>query len=108
MGGNSLRTETYYTRKERNKIVKAANANGESVIHDNFLENDLKELILDVRVDVIPPSFYLHKALEKRLANDTLTFKDMKILMRLERGMPLLQTTLDKIKSGIINFFNRN
>jgi len=102
-----LRTETYYTKKQRREIVRIANANDESVIHDNFYPDGRKELVLDVRESEPNPLFLLQKELVKNLENDTLTFKQLKIMMRIERGLPLQQTTLDKLKSGLVNFFNQ-
>jgi len=102
-----MRTVFYHTRKERRQIVKDANAMGESVIHDDFLNDGLKRLTLDIKIAPHDPLIDLTKELLEKLKNDTITFAELKILLRIEHNLPLLQSTLERMKARITNFITR-
>jgi len=86
----------YYNDKQRNKLIKFYEAQGQTMTHDNFLQ-DKKELVFDVLSIVEDPEFILKKLLLGKLQNNTITFKQLKTLIRLEHGYELTQTTRDII-----------
>lgn len=102
-----MRTVEYHTKRERRQIVKAANLQGESVIHDDFLQDGLKRLTLAIRTDEVDPLFLEKKYLIAKLENDTMTFAELKILLRIEHGLKLQQSTIDRMKARVTNFITR-
>jgi len=113
-----LRIEFYFNAKQRKRLTGEANLRGETVIHDDFLENGKKRLTFDIIPDKIPsPREILLELLLGKLQNNTITFEQLKTLIRLEHNFELTQTTRDKIliavqgvigslRDRIINAFN--
>jgi len=113
-----MSTFLYRTNRRRKLIIKSREALGETMKHDNFLPSGEKELIFHVRPPDIPdPKHILLKLLLGKLQNNTITFEQLKTLIRLEHGFELTQTTRDKIliavqgvigslRDRIINAFN--
>jgi len=117
----SLETEDYPTRKAMKKGKILRHADGWSSLHTDIINTGFH-----VTYDKEDPNRQpteeeirekLRKLLVKTIENDTITFEDLKMLMRLERGLELEQTTIDKLIvvrqggfSGIIqrikNLFN--
>jgi len=92
-----VRTEIYHTAKQRRNILKTAVINGETMIHDNFF-SDHKEMVFDVVPKLPPdPKEILLELLLGKLRNNTITFEQLKTLIRLEHKFELTQTTRDKI-----------
>jgi len=110
MGGNlTIETEFYPTRKvmKREKLLR--NKNGWRSLHTSFRNNNEFEGYNVVFVNGLDDpdnsdqakSNRLRSELQglliKTLENDTITFKDYKILLRLERGLELQQSTINKL-----------
>jgi len=93
-----MRSEFYRTQFQRKQFLDIATRNGETMIHDNFLPNGRKELVFDILPPDQPdPNRILLKLLLEKLQNNTITFEQLKTLIRLEHGFELTQTTRDKI-----------
>ena len=102
----------------RKKIIFARHALGESMIHDDFLNDGRKRLTFDIIADVpLEPDQVLLKLLLEKLENNTITQEQLKTVIRIEHGFILTQTTRDKIliavqgivgtlRQRIINAFN--
>jgi len=92
----------YRTNRRRKQIIEARESLGETMKHDNFLPSGEKELIFEVRpIEPPDPVFILRKLLLGKLENNTMTFEQLKTLIRIEHGFPLTQTTRDKILIAI-------
>jgi len=89
--------EIYHSMRERKRICDKKNRNGEILKHDEFLPNGLKRLTFEVENRIEDPNFILNKLLLGKLQNNTITFEQLKTLIRLEHGFELTQTTRDKI-----------
>jgi len=97
--------ETYPTRKvmKRQKQLKALV--GFSSLHTDFIDNKFRVTFVngsddpansdEARDDKL--KFKLRQLLIRSIENDTITFTDLKMLMRLERGLKLQQSTIDKL-----------
>jgi len=100
-----LRTEFYNSRKQLKILTKAANQIGESTIHIDFINRQGKRtdgksgrVEFDIKQDPTnKPEVILLSLLLDKLKNNTLTFEQLKTLIRLEHGFELTQTTRDKI-----------
>jgi len=92
-----MRTVTYFTQRQRKTELELAHRSGETMIHDDFLVNS-KQLTFDILPDIPPdPNQILKELLLEKLKNNTITFEQLKTLIRLEHGFELTQTTRDKI-----------
>jgi len=93
-----MRTQNYRSPNQRKQFLKIAHSNGETMLHDDFLANNVKRLTFDV-VPVLPPdpNEILKELLLGKLQNNTITFEQLKTLIRLEHEFELTQTTRDKI-----------
>jgi len=93
-----MRSQIYVNNRQRVKFLRESERNGETLIHDNFLANNRKELVFDtLPIDPEDPNRILLKLLLVKLQNDTITDQQLKTLIRLEHGFELTQTTRDKI-----------
>jgi len=125
----TIQIHNFPTRKVMKKEKKKMNQLGFRSLHTDFINNNESQGFKVTFVNgVDDPNnseeqktreirFELRELLIKTIENDTITFKDYKMLMRLERGLELQQTTIDKLIvikqggfSGIIqrikNLFN--
>jgi len=102
-----MRTVDYHTKRERRQIVKAANLQGESTIHDDFLADGLKRLTLGIRTDEVDPLIAERRYLLAKLEADTMTFAELKTLLRIEHGLKLQQSTIDRMRARVTNFITR-
>jgi len=128
-GNNLIEIETFRTRKimKREKLIRTTN--GWRPLHTDFVDNNESDGYRVTFVNGLDDSSNSDEAKENQskqrlrdlliqtIENDTITFSDLKILMRLERGLELQQSTIDKLiivrqggLSGIIqrikNLFN--
>jgi len=125
----TIQIENYPTRKVMKKNKKIMNRAGFRSLHTDFIDNDeskgYKVTFVNGKddpnnseeVQKSKTRFRLQKLLVKTIENNTITFEDYKMLMRLERGLELKQSTIDKLiivrqggVSGIVqrikNLFN--
>ncbi len=86
-----MRIKYYNSKDERKTILDDANSLGESIIHDDFLDKDGNatdgtkgKLTLDVVASVPNPDFVRLKELNQKLDDDTITFDELKELLRLQ------------------------
>jgi len=125
----TVQIEFYPTRKVMKRDKKIMNLAGFRPLHTDFIDNDESKGYRvtfvngsddpnsseDVREDRL--RFKLRKLLIKTIENNTIDWNDYKILLRLERGLKLQQSTIDKLiivrqggLSGIVqrirNLFN--
>jgi len=121
--------ETYPTRKVMRRDKNIMSKAGFRPLHTDFIDNDKSKGFRVTFVNELDDpdnseeqktrnlQFKLRKLLIRTIENDTITFEDLKILMRLERGLELQQSTIDKLivvrqggLSGIVqrikNLFN--
>ncbi len=85
-----MRTVFYKTPAKRRSLVKAAEAKGETMIHDDFCVGPNQENRLTFGVLPKPepdPRAIRMKDLTAKLKDDTITFDEMKQLLRAERGL---------------------
>lgn len=95
-----MRTDVYFSPRQRRNFIRSAQSNGETMIHDNHF-SDRKELVFDIQIIPENPVFQLRKLLLGKLRNNTITFEQLKTLIRIEHGFELTQTTRDKILIAI-------
>lgn len=102
----TIKTQIYTTRKVMKREKKKMNQLGFRALHTNFIDNDESNGFNVTFVDSIDEpknsdesivKDRLTALLIKTLENDTITFQDLKILMRLERDLELKQSTIDKL-----------
>lgn len=91
----------YASRREREFFIKREN---QEMLHDDFIDiNDNPtdgnsgRLTFENTIEPIDPNDILFKLLLGKLKNDTITISQLKMLIRLEHGFELTQTTRDKI-----------
>jgi len=89
------------------------------VLHTDFIDNKFKVTFVDGddRPENSPENkeinlqLKLIELLVKSIENDTITWEDYKILQRLERGLELKQSTVDKLiivkQGGLAGIFQR-
>lgn len=86
-----MRTVLYITKNERDSAIKAAELAGEVMVHDDFNvgPGGENQLTFDTpKPDPAPtPEQILRSELKIKLADDSMTFEEMKQLARLERGL---------------------
>jgi len=95
----------YRSRQQKRDATNQARLRGESTIHDDFLDRGGNQtdgsrgrLTFDIIPDVVKtPREILLELLLVKLENNTITFEQLKTLIRLEHGFNLTQTTRDKI-----------
>jgi len=92
-----LSIEFYQSMRQRKKIIQRLQAAGEILLHDDFLPDGRKRLTFETERIIPDPDFHLYKLLLGKLRNNTMTFEQLKTLIRLEHGFELTQTTRDKI-----------
>jgi len=100
-----VRIEFYDSPRQLRKLKRAANLIGESTIHIDYVDrlgNATDGQTGRYESGVIPdrpetPEEILLKLLLEKLKNNTITFEQLKTLLRLEHGFELTQTTRDKI-----------
>jgi len=104
-----IETRTYPTRKVLKRQRKLMNQQGFRTLHEDFINNDesqgYKVTFVNGRDDPNNSDeqkerdlqFRLEKLLVRTIENDTITFNDFKMLMRLERGLKLQQSTIDRL-----------
>jgi len=101
--------ETYPTRKVMRRDKKIMNKAGFTSLHTDFIDNDESK---GYRVTFVNGAddpdnneeskenrlqAKLHELLVQSIENDTIDWKDYKILQRIERGLKLKQSTIDKL-----------
>jgi len=91
------RTQIYFNLRQRKAFLDNAHRNGETMIHDETIDNKRNRLTFDILITPEDPQLILYKLLIGKLQNDTITFSQLKTLIRLEHGFELTQTTRDKI-----------
>jgi len=101
--------EDYRTRKVLRKEKQIRRTNGWNALHEDFINNDERQGYHVTYVNgtddpanseenrEIALQFKLKKLLIGTIENDTITWTDFKMLMRLERNLKLKQTTVDKL-----------
>lgn len=92
-----MRTQIYFSDRQRRIFLQDAHSNGETMIHDDILDEKRSRLTFDILPKIIDPDVILYKLLLGKLENNTITIEQLKTLIRLEHGFPLTQTTRDKI-----------
>jgi len=113
---------TYPTRKKMNIGKDIMTPLGFRPLHTDFIGDEFRVTFVDgadnpQQSEDDQLKFKLTRLLIKTIENDTITFSDLKMLMRLERGLELQQSTVDKLTiikqgglSGIVqrikNLFN--
>jgi len=125
----TVETENYPTRKVMKREKLKRTKNGWRSLHTDFINNKESDGFHVTFVNGLDDPSNSDQAKERKIKtrlqelltqsiqNDTITFKDYKILMRLERGLELQQSTVDKLViikqgglSGIVqrikNLFN--
>lgn len=103
------RTEFYGSLRNKRIAKEAAHRLGESTIHDDFIDalgrstdGTKGRLTFDIIPDIVKtPKEILLELLLGKLQNNTITFEQLKTLIRLEHGFELTQTTRDKILIAI-------
>ena len=125
----TIEFEDYHTRKIMKKAKDVRVSNGWRSLHTDFINNKESDGFHVTFVNGIDDPSNSPEAIQQRaeaallellldkLKNDTITPSQLRVLMRLERGIPLLQSTMDKLTialqgglSGLIqrikNLFN--
>ena len=107
----TVEIKEYKTRKSMKIGKTARNALGWRSLHTDFINNierdgyrvtyvnglDNEENSEDGKIRQL--QFHLTELLNQRIETDTLTFGELKMLLRLERGMELTPNTVAKIRS---------
>lgn len=124
-----IQIQIYPTRKVMKRQKEKMNQLGFRSLHTDFIDNDESKGYEVTFVNgsddphnseeqrEINLKFKLKELLVKQIENDTITFDDYKMLLRLERNLELQQSTIDKLVilkqgglSGIVqrikNLFN--
>lgn len=105
----TIEFEDYRTRSKMQKGKDVRISNGWRSLHTDFINKRYHVTFVngiddpDNSPEALQQraNFQLQELLTARLTNDSLTFKEFKILMRLERGIPLLQSTMNKLTVAI-------
>jgi len=100
-----IETEDYFNRKSMDRDKKTRHKNNWRSLHTDIINNKFHVTYVNGSDDPDNSEeskerrlqFRLQKLLVKTIENDTITFNDLKILMRLERGLELQQSTIDKL-----------
>jgi len=92
-----MREAFYFTHKQRTKLLQDGNINNEICIFDDFLPDGLKRLTFDILDNTPDPIFLRTKQLLLKIQNDTITFNELKELLRIERNLQIQQTNRDVI-----------
>jgi len=100
-----IETEKYFSQKKMRIGKNVRNSNGWRPLQTDFIDNGF--LVTYVIGTDDPDNseeannrrlkLKLKKLLIRTIENDTITFSDLKMLMRLERGLELQQSTIDKL-----------
>jgi len=101
----TVETKTFPTRKVMKREKLKMNQLGFRSLHTNFIDNKFEVVFVNGSDDPANSEeaeenklrFKLEKLLIETIENDTITFDDYKILMRLERNLELKQSTVDKL-----------
>jgi len=88
---------TYTNLTTRTRLLREAHDRGETLIHDNRINETTNELIFGIRNAIVSPESILLRLLLGKLQNNTITFEQLKTLIRIEHGFELTQTTRDKL-----------
>jgi len=100
-----IETEIYPTRKVMKREKAKRILNNWRSLHTDFINNKFHVTFVNGsdnpdNSDEAKDSRLKHKLtklLVRTIENDTITFNDLKMLMRLERGLKLQQSTVDKL-----------
>jgi len=94
----------YRSRTNRRQILQVNNNRGFRILHDDFTDargiatdGSRGRLTLTNDPPIENPKDILLQLLLGKLENNTITFEQLKTLIRLEHGFELTQTTRDKI-----------
>jgi len=101
----TLRTVFYGSLRNARALKRQAHSLGESTLHHDFIDNNNNvtdgtkgRLTFDIIADIpLTPEQILLELLLGKLKNNTITFEQLKTLIRLEHRFELTQTTRDKI-----------
>jgi len=100
-----IETEDYKNRKVMSRGKAVRTGNGWRALHTDFI-NNLYHVTFVIGSDDPHNSdeskdrqskFELEKLLIVTLQNDTMTFSDLKMLLRIEHDLELKQSTIDKL-----------
>jgi len=101
----TVEIKLYPTRKVMRKEKQKFNQLGFRPLHTDFIEKWYRVTFVNGTDDPDNSDeakesrlqFKLQKLLIQSIENDTIDFKDYKMLMRLERGLKLQQSTINKL-----------
>jgi len=101
----TVEIENYPTRKVMKRGKTRMNQLGFRTLHIDSINNGFRVTFVNGSDDPDNSDktrerglqFKLKKLLITTIENDTITFSDFKMLMRLERGLELKQSTVDKL-----------
>ena len=88
-----MRTVEYVTQEEKRLAIEAAEANNETMIHDDFNVgmNGENLLTFDTHPNLIPIPLTAEQVRKNELvallSSDRITFEELKELLRIERGL---------------------
>ena len=94
----TVKTKTYKTRTSMNVDKKLMLQQNFRSLHTDYVENGF-EVIYDDSPDIIDDKLIRMKQLKSKLISDSLSFGELKELMRLERGLPIKSGLLQRIRS---------
>jgi len=94
----------YRNKRNRQQIIEATHARRLQLIQDDFIDlngnatdGTRGRLTVTDKLTEFTPEQILLQLLLGKLKNNTITFEQLKTLIRLEHGFELTQTTRDKI-----------
>jgi len=104
MGNNLIEIKDFPTRKVMKREKKIMNSKGFRALHTDFINNVYHVTFVNGTDDHVNPEQKeidvkraLQELLVENIQRDTITWKDYKILQRLERDLELQQSTIDKL-----------
>jgi len=115
----TIQIETYPTRKVMKRNKKSRHTNGWRSLHTDFIDSNYRVTFVNGlddpdksdQAEINRSKSKLTKLLVKTIQNNTITWDDYKILLRLERNLELQQSTIDKLiivrQGGLLGIVQR-
>jgi len=83
------RVVEYQTDKERRRVIEQTEAEGMTMLHDDFLEDGTKRLMFDTLPEIVPSADELRLiGLRGKLEQKIIIYQELVEMLRLERRMP--------------------